>query len=134
MSYPDQRYYITFFSKRYKDFEKSINANQTKPKVHADIGLIIFFAIMMIKGINRFKAQHAFLREHPTWVKKLKFKSIPDRTPLSRRYKQLAPRIEQFVAYLGDLGIALDTDTPRDVVFVDKSLYKAKGSVWHQKD
>lgn len=31
MSYPDQRYYITFFAKCYKDFEKSINANQTKP-------------------------------------------------------------------------------------------------------
>ena len=137
MSYPDQKYYITFFFQRYKDFEKSINANASKPKgrpkVHPDIGLIIFFAIMMIKGINRFKAQHAFLREHPTWVKKLKFKSIPARTTLSRRYKQLAPRIEQFVDYLGDLGISLDTDTPRDVVFVDKSLYKAQGSVWHQK-
>ncbi len=138
MSYPDQRYYITFFSKRYKDFEKSINANQSKPKgrpkVHPDSSLIIFFAIMLMRGINRFKAQHAFLCEHPAWVKKLKFKSIPDRTTLSRRYKQLAPRIEQFVDYLGDLGVALDTDTPRDVVFVDKSLYKAEGSVWHQKD
>ena len=56
--YPDQRYYITFFTKRYKDFEKSINANASKPKgspkVPPDIGLIFFFAIMMIKGINRF--------------------------------------------------------------------------------
>ncbi len=67
-------------------------------------------------------------------MKKLKFKSIPVRTTLSRRFKQLAPRIEQFVDYLGDLGVVLDTDTPRDVVFVDKSLYKAEGSVWHQKD
>ncbi len=24
MSYPDQRYYITFFTERYKDFEESI--------------------------------------------------------------------------------------------------------------
>ena len=52
MSYPDMRYYITFFSKRYKDFEKSINANQSKPKgspkVHPDSSLIIFFAIMIV--------------------------------------------------------------------------------------
>ncbi len=45
-------YYITFFSKRYKDFEKSINANQSKPKgrpkVHPDSSLIIFFAIMLM--------------------------------------------------------------------------------------
>ena len=138
MSYPDMEYYITFFSNHYKDFEKSINSNASKPKgrpkVHPDSSLIIFFSIMLLKGINRFRAQHAFLLEHPAWVKKLKFKNIPDRTTLSRRYKQLALSIEQFVEYLGDLGVALDTDTPRDVVFIDKSLYKAQGSVWHQKD
>ena len=82
--------------------------------MHPDSLLIIFFAIIM-RGINRFKAQHAFLREHPAWVKKLKFKSIPDRITLSCRYKQLAPRVQQFVDYLGDLGVALDTDTPRDI-------------------
>lgn len=84
---------------------------------------------MMMRGINRFKAKHAFLIEHPDWVKKLKFKSIPDRTILSRRYKQLTPKFEQFIAYLGDLGVSLDTDTPQDVVYTDKSLYKAQGSV-----
>ena len=126
MSYPDQRYYITFFSKRYKDFEKSINANQSKPKgspkVYLDSLLIIFFAIMMMKGKSHFKAQHAFLCEHPCWVKKIKFKSIPVRTALSHRYKQLAPRIEQFVDYLGDLGVALDTDTPHRRQFKDYFL------------
>lgn len=138
MSYPDMKDYITFFTKRYKDFEKSISSNESepkgRPKVHSDNSLIIFFAIMMLKGINQFKAQHVFLLEHPDWVKKLKFKSIPVRTTLSRRFKQLTPSIEQFVDYLGDLGVALDTDTPRDVAFIDKSLYKARGSVWHQKD
>lgn len=138
MSYPDIVYYTTFFSQRYKDFEKSISSNESKPKgrpkVHPDSSLIIFFAIMILKGVHQFKAQHAFLLEHPDWLKKLKFKSIPDRTTLSRRFKQLTLRMEQFVAYLGDLGIALDTDIPRDVVFADKSLYKAQGSVWHQKD
>ena len=138
MSYPDMRYYITFFFKCYKDFEKSTYYNQTKgpgrPKVHSDSSLIVFFAIMMLKNINQFKAQAAFLSEHLDWVQRLKFKSVPSRTTLSRRYKQLTPILEQFVEYLGDLGVLLDTDTPRDVVFEDKSLYKAQGSVWHQKD
>ena len=138
MSYPDMKDYITFFSKHYKDFEKSVSSNVSKPKgrpkVHPDCSLIIFFAIMILKDIHSFRAQHAFLLTHPDWVKKLMFKSIPHRITLSRRYKQLTTRVEKFVNYLGDLGIALDTDTPRDVVFVDKSLYKAQGSVWHQKD
>ncbi len=40
------------------------------------------------------------------------FKSVPDRTTLSRRYKQLTPSIEQFIMYLGDLCVPLDTQTP----------------------
>ena len=137
MCYPDQKYYITFLFQRYKDFEMSTNCNQTthkgRPKVHPDSSLIVFFALMMLRSINRFKAQYLFLLANPDWLKCLKFKSVPDRTILSRRYKQLAPRFEQFVEYLGDLGVSLDTETPRDIVYEDKSLYKAQGSVWHQE-
>ena len=86
MSYPDMKDYITFFSNRYKDFEKSISSNESKPKgrpkVHPHSSLIVFFANMMLKGIHPFRAQHAFLIEHPDWVKKLKFISIPVSTPL----------------------------------------------------
>ena len=32
------------------------------------------------------------------------------------------------------LEMVLDTETPQDIVYEDKSLYKAQGSVWHQKD
>ena len=138
MCYPDQKYYIMFFFQRYKDFEVSIKYNQTKgkgrPKIHSDSSLVVFFDFMELRGINRFKAQHLFLLTHADWLKRFKFKSVPDRTTLSRRYKQLTLRIEQFVEYLGDLGVSLDTQTPREVVFEDKSLYKAQGSVWHQKD
>ena len=78
MSYPDMKDYITFFSKRYKDFEKFISSNESKPKgrpkVHPDCLLVIFFAIMILKGIHQFKAQHAFLIEHPDWVKNLSSK------------------------------------------------------------
>lgn len=136
MSYPDQRYYITFFTQCYKDFEKSLAPTVcvSHPKMYSDSLLIIFFAIMTLKQINHFKAQHAFLLEHPDWVKKLKFKSVPHRTTLSRRYKQLSEKINLFIEYLGDLGVSLDIETPEDIVYADKSLYKAQGSVWHQKD
>ena len=138
MSYPDEKYYIAFFFQRYKDFEKSTKCNQTKgpgrPKVHSDSSLIVFFAFMELKGPNEFKAQSKFLLANKDWLKRCKFKSVPSRTTLSRHYKQLTPKIEQFIAYLGDLGVSLDTQTPRDVVHEDKSLYKAQGSVWHQKD
>ena len=138
MCYPDRRYYITFFFQLYRDFQKSTEVPQTKskgrPRVHPESSLIIFFAVMMLKRIHRFKAQHAFLLEHQEWVKRLKFESVPDRTTLSRRYKQLTARVEKFIEYIGDFGISLETETPVEVVFEDKSLYKAQGPVWHQKD
>lgn len=137
MSYPDLRYYITFFTKRYEDFEKVSNSTKNvckgRPKVYIDRSLIVFFAIMMMKKTHHFKAQHDFLCEHSAYVSMLKFKSIPSRTTLSRRYKQIAPKLDAFIEYLGDLNVSLDIQTPQDVVYTDKSLYKAQGSVWHQK-
>ena len=108
MSYPDMSYYTTFLFRCYKDFEKSKFYTQSeqkgRPKEYTDISLIVFFAIMELKGINRFKAQAAFIAAHPDWVKRLKFKSVPSHTTLSRRYKHLTPVLENFVTYLGDLG------------------------------
>ena len=138
MCYPDRRYYITFFFQLYRDFQKSTHADKNtskgRPQVYPESSLIIFFAIMMIRRIHRFKAQHDFLVEHSEWVKRLKFEGIPSRTTLSRRYKRLTATVEKFVEYIGDFGITLDTETPVEVVFEDKSLYKAQGPVWHQKD
>ena len=81
MCYPDQVYYITFFFRLLKGFEVSLKTSETQqsghPKVHADGSLIVFFAIMTLKGIHRFKAQHDFLVANPKWVRRLKFKSTP---------------------------------------------------------
>ena len=98
MSYPDAEYYITFLTQCYKDFEVSLEPVVCigHPKKYSDMLLIIFFAIMALKQINYFKAQPAFLVERPDWMKRPKFKSVPHRTTLSRRYKQLSEKINVF--------------------------------------
>ena len=68
----------------------------------------------------------------PRLAAELNLETVPSRVTLSRRYKQVAPKLEAFIAYLGDIGVSLDTETPPEVIYQDKSLYKAKGSVWHQ--
>ena len=138
MCYPDRDYYITLFFQLLEEFEASTPLTRTErrgaPKVHADRCLIVFFALMLLKQIHRFKAQHRWLLTHPDWLSKLHFDKCPSRVTLSRRYKQLAPRLEAFVGYVGDVGVSLDVETPPEVVYQDKSLYKAQGPVWHQKD
>lgn len=137
MCYPDQDYYIRFLFQRLKEFETTLTSKKTqrrgRPKVHADHSLIVFFAIMQLKGAYAFKAQRKWLLANPIWLRHLKLKSVPSRATLSRRYKQVASHLEAFVAYLGDFGVALDAQTPPQVVYEDKSLYKAKGNVWHEK-
>ena len=138
MCYPDREYYITLLFQLFEEFEASDTFERTErrghPQVYPDSSLIVFFGLMTLKHIHRFKAQHRWLLTHPDWLATLHFDTCPSRVTLSRRYKQLAPRLEAFVAYLGDVGVALDIETAPDGGYQDKSLYKAKGSVWHQKD
>ena len=42
-------------------------------------------------------------------------------------------QLEAFIEYLGDAGMTLIDDASKEVVYQDKSLFKAKGAVWHQK-
>ena len=138
MSYPDSGYYITLLFQLLEEFEGLDTDTPTKrrghPQVYPDHSLIVFFAIMILKHIHRFKAQHRWLLVNPDWLPRLHLETVPSRVTLSRRYKQVVPKLDAFIAYLGDIGVALDTQTPSEVMYQDKSLYKAKGPVWHQKD
>lgn len=47
------------------------NKSKVRPKSYADSSFIVFFAIMELRGINRFKAQHLFLLTHQEKVSSL---------------------------------------------------------------
>ena len=72
MSYPDHEYYITFLFERLEDFKASVDAPQPqtygRPKSYADENLIVLLAILTLKGIYSFKAQHRWLKTHPQWL------------------------------------------------------------------
>jgi hypothetical protein len=64
----------------------------------------------------------------------LGWETIPHRTTLSRRYKQLYETIQQFMAFVGQYAPDLDESFRREHLIEDKSLFKALGPVWHQSD
>ena len=138
MSYPDREYYITFLFEQLDHFNASSHAlppeRYGRPKSYTDDSLIVLFALLTLKGIHSFKAQHRWLKLHPQWVCRVKLACVPSRATLCRRYKQLACQLEAFIEYLGDVGMTLIPDSSPEVVYQDKSLFKAKGNVWHQKD
>ena len=53
---------------------------------------------------------------------------------LGRRYKALAPKLEAFTEYIAASPVAREAGFLQEVVYEDKSLFKAAGPVWHQKD
>ena len=138
MSYPDRDYYITFLFEQLETFNTSVESESSptlgRPKSYADESLIVLFAILTLKGIYSFKAQHRWLKIHLPQMPWFNLPTVPSRATLSRRYKQVACRLEAFIAFLGDLGMTLIAESSLEVVYPDKSLFKAKGNVWHQKD
>jgi len=96
--------------------------------------MLVFFMLMQFLCITKFKAQHRWLKSHPESLKQLEFQCIPDRTTLSRRYKAIYETLQILVAFVGTAVEALETDFGSDELYEDKSLFKAKGPVWHQKD
>lgn len=104
------------------------------PFEYKDKSLLIFFTLMQFLHITKFKAQHRWLSHHIEHHKALEFKTIPVRTTLSRRYKTLYGTLQDLIAFVGTWVEELESGFSSLELYEDKSLFKAKGPVWHQSD
>ena len=82
----------------------------------------------------RFKTRHRWLQQHPDLRQHLGIQEVPNRTTLSRRYKDLYPGLQDFIAFLGQYAEDLDPQFTSQDLYTDKSLCKAQGPVRHQSD
>jgi hypothetical protein len=96
--------------------------------------MIVFFMLMQQRQISTFKAQGRWLGSHPSERRQLGWDSVPNRTTLSRRYKAMYPLLQAFVRFVGQDAETLDERLESHDLYEDKSLFKAKGPVWHQSD
>ena len=104
------------------------------PFTYTDKAMIVFFTIMQFRRIFRFKAQRRWLEAHRTMWFLLGWDTLPHRTTLSRRYKDLYEAIQCLIAFVGQYAGDLDTRFSSRHLVGDKSLFKALGPVWHQSD
>jgi len=105
-----------------------------RPVTYAHKLMIVFYTIMHFRRIFQFKTQRRWLENHPEQAQALGFQTLPVRTTLSRRYKKLYTIVQAFIAFLGVWAEELDEAFNSDVLYEDKSLFKAQGPVWHQSD
>jgi hypothetical protein len=80
---------------------EAARSHRGRPFVYQHKALIVFFVVMQQRRTFRFKAQHRWLQQHPELRQHIGLHEVPNRTTLSRRYKDLYPVLQDFIAFLG---------------------------------
>jgi hypothetical protein len=123
---------LTLFERFWQ--QEAARSHRGRPFVYQHKALLVFFVVMQQRRTFRFKAQHRWLQHHPELRQHLGLHEVPNRTTLSRRYKDLYPVLQDFIAFLGQYAEDLAPQFTRQDLYTDKSLCKAQGPVWHQSD
>ena len=128
--------YVALIYNRFEAFVQSSSATMKLDKsyTYQNQSLIVFFMWMQFKHIYEFKTQWRWLQQHQESLAVLNWVSVPDRSTLSRRYKELDDIIQAFSAFLGQTSEPLGDEMSTRHLNEDQSLFKAEGSVWHQSD
>ena len=109
--------------------QQPVPPHRGHPFAYPNPTFIVFFAIMQLRRLTRFKAQRRWLLTHPDWGQVIGFDRVPHRTTLSRRYKQLYPILQDFIAFLGQYAEDVDPAFDSRELYEDKSVFKAQGPV-----
>ncbi len=136
MLLPTKKDYIQIITTLVAKFEKEHPAPKRRGRLftYSQKLMIVFFILMPIKRLFCFKAQRRWLETHKEEAKELGFSRLPHRTTLSRRYKELSGFLEPLIEYGGKWAEGLGEEFSSHSELEDKSLFKAQGPVWHQKD
>ena len=114
--------------------KKQTLISRGRPKTYSDAALIVFYAMMTLKQINTIRGQHRWLYTHPLMFETLRLPVCPSRLTLARRYKELFPLLSEFCEFIADWAVSQGYGFSHTLVYEDKSLFKARGPIWHKKD
>ena len=95
-----------------------------RPQTYTDASLIVFYAVMTLKGITEMRAQHDYLFQHPLWLQRCQLPACPSHVTLGRRYKALTPELEAFTQYIAASQVAREAGFLQEVVMKIKASSK----------
>lgn len=132
---PDVQQYIRTMTVLLENFEAlpAAQKRRGRPFTHTQRSFLLFFVFMHLRRITAFRAQHRWLATHPDEAALFAFAAIPHRTSIARRCKALAASLEALIAFTAAESAALDEAFTSQTLATDKSLFKAQGPLWHQK-
>ena len=109
------------------------DAKAGRPFMYGEESFVVFFVIMQYRRIFAFKSQWRWLNNHPESLRMLGWTRAPHRTTISRRYKAFYEVIEEFMLFISQYVCGLAPQFDQTHLVEDKSLFRARGPVWHQK-
>lgn len=101
-----------------------------RPLVYGRIAMLLFFITMAIKKIHAFKTMAAYAQVH---YRAFGFPAPPSRKTLRRRFLALPGYLHGFMPALAVEVGCLDERFHFRTAFVDKSIFRACGGIWHKK-
>ncbi len=118
MKYPDMIEYITFLFSLLDEFLTTTEkvSKRGRPETYPDASLIVFYAVMTLKGITAMRAQQDYLFHHPLYLERCRLPRCPSHVTLGRRYKALTPTLQAFTEYVATWSISDGGHFPQEVV------------------
>ena len=117
------------------EFLQSINPppvrRRGKPAHYSWSSLVLFFMVMFWKGIHSFQAMAGYAQQHHGWFG---WQSAPCRQTLARRFQALPAVVYRLMPLVAQ---AAQQGQPSVFsfrwAFIDKSVFRAKGGLWHRQ-
>ena len=108
------------------------NPKGGKPFTHSKASFVLFFVIMFYKRIYAFRTMEKYCVIH---FKEFGFREAPCRRTIKRRFVALPTILQFLIPQIAQYCKSLDFSTfGFSFAFVDKSVFRALGGLWHKKD
>jgi Transposase DDE domain len=108
------------------------NPKGGKPHIYTHASFVLFFVVVLYKRIYTFKGMEKFARAH---FKLFGFPSVPSRKTIRRRFIELPEVLQFLIPHIAIQCRSLSCSTfGFSFAFIDKSVFRAKGGIWHKKD
>ena len=127
------RLIIELFDRFRQERSASADAKLGRPFTFSEDSFVIFFMLMQYRRIHACKSQWRWLHKQPEVVEMLGWEQIPHCTTIGRRYKRLYELLQAFVFFIGQDRSGLAEQLDQSHLVEDKSLFKARGPVWHER-
>src|SRR3712207_1179949 len=101
-----------------------------KPFCYNWPSMLLFFLVMLLKGIHSFQAMARYAQDH---YRSFGWASPPCRKTLVRRFEALPAVVYRLMPRVAQAAHQLDQQVfGYRWAFIDKSVFRAKGGLWHR--